>query len=172
MSEARKKHFIEELKRHYAGIIAEARDAELQVAEAADTLRAEARSREDTKGAVEFGRMSRGQRERRERATREVDALTRFAEGGMRPSSRDGKIGLGALVDVSIEDENESEERTCFLLPVGAGTELHGPGGDGFITVVTPESPVGRGLMGASVGDSFEIVTRGREREWCVLDVC
>jgi len=114
MSDARKKHFIEELKRHYAGIIAKARDAELQVAQAADTLRTEARSREDTKGAAEFGRITLGQRERRERAKREVDVLIRFAERGVRTLSRDAKIGLGALVDVSIEDENESEERTCF----------------------------------------------------------
>jgi transcription elongation GreA/GreB family factor len=172
MTDARKKHFVDELKRHYAGIISEAREAEVQVAEAADTLRTEARSREDAKGAAEFGRMAQGQRERRERTKREVDVLIRFAERGLRSLPRNAKIGLGALVDVSIEDENETEERTCFLLPVGAGIELYGPGGDGFVMVVTPESPVGRGLMGASVGDSFEIVTRDHEREWSIVDSC
>jgi len=172
MTDARKKHFVDELKRHYAEIIAEAREAEVQVAEAADTLRTEARSREDAKGAAEFGHMADGQRERRERTKREVDVLIRFAERGLRSLPRNARIGLGALVDVSIEDENDSEERTFFLLPVGAGIELTGPGGDGFVGVVTPESPVGRALMGASVGDSFEIVTRDHQREWCIVDSC
>jgi transcription elongation GreA/GreB family factor len=172
MSAARKRHFIEELKRHYGEIIAGAREAEVGTAEAAVTLRGEARGREDTKGASEFGRMADDHRERRERAKREVDALLRFSERGLRSLPPDSKAGLGALVDVSIEGEDGSEERTYFLLPVGAGTELLGPGGDGFISVVTPESPVGRGLMGAVVGDGFEISTRDHEREWTVIDVC
>jgi transcription elongation GreA/GreB family factor len=172
MSVERKRHFIEELKRHYAEIIAAAREAEVGTAEAADTLRAEARGREDAKGAAEFGRMASGHRERRERAKREVDTLLRFAERGLRSLPRTAKVALGALVDVSIEDGSGSEERTYFLLPVGAGIELLGPGGDGFISVVTPESPVGRGLMGTVAGDAFEISTRECDREWTVVDVC
>lgn len=172
MSTQRKRHFIEELKRHYGEIIAQARGAEVGTAEAADTLKGEARSREDAKGSVEFGRMAIAHKKRRERAVREVDAIVDFATTGL-PSYRPGaKIGLGALVDVSIEDENGSEERTVFILPVGAGTELTGPGGDGFISVITPGSPVGRGLMGSTVGDSFEISTGDIDREWIVVDVC
>jgi transcription elongation GreA/GreB family factor len=172
MSAERKRHFIEELKRHYSEIIAAAREAEVGTAEAAETLQGEARSREDAKGASEFGRIAGDHRDRRERAKREVDTLIRFAERGLRSLPRNAKAGLGALVDVSIEDETGSEERTYFLLPVGAGSELLGPGGDGFISVVTPESPMGRGLMGAAVGDAFEISTRERDREWTVVDVC
>jgi transcription elongation GreA/GreB family factor len=58
------------------------------------------------------------------------------------------------------------------MLPVGAGTELAGPGGDGFISVITPNSPIGRALQGSRAGDSFEIVIHGRDREWTVVDVC
>ena len=84
-----------------------------------------------------------------------------------------GDVGaVGALVDVHIESEDGEEERTLFLLPVGAGNELTGPGGDGFISVVTPNSPVGRALMGSRVADSFEIVIDGKDREWTVVDVC
>lgn len=168
----RKRHFVEELKAHYRDIIAGARQAEVGTAEAAETLSVQARSREDAKGAAEFGRMATAHRGRRERAKREVDTLIRFAESGLKPLRRGAKVTLGALVDVSIEDEEGTEERTFFVLPVGAGTELTGPGGDGFISVVTPESPVGRGLMGAVEGDSFEISTRESDREWTVIDVC
>lgn len=169
---ARKQHFIDELKRHYGDIIASARQAELGTAEAADTLQKESRSREDAKHAAEFGRSSISHRKRRERAVRDVDALLAFATSALRDFPPTAKVQLGAIVDVSIEDDDGSEERTFFVLPVGAGTELTGPGGDGFLSVVTPKSPVGMGLMGSKVGDSFEISTGDVDREWTVLDVC
>ena len=45
-------------------------------------------------------------------------------------------------------------------------------GVNGFVSVVTPSSPVGRALQGARAGDSFEVVIRGRDREWTVVDLC
>jgi len=96
----------------------------------------------------------------------------RFAQRGLPRFAPTSKVGLGALVDVRVEDDDGSEERTVFVLPVGAGTELAGPGGDGFIQVVTPESPVGRGLMGAARGDSFDISTGDVDREWTIVDLC
>lgn len=172
MSSDRKRHFIDELKRHYGEIIAGAREAEVGTAQAAETLKGEARSREDAKGAAEFGRLASSHRARRERAKREVDALIRFAQRGLPRYAPTAKVGLGALVDVRVEDDEGSEERTVFVLPVGAGTELAGPGGDGFIQVVTPESPVGRGLMGAARGDSFDVSSGDVDREWTIVDLC
>jgi len=172
MPSARKQHFIDELKRHYSEIIAGAREAELGTAEAADTLQKESRSRDEAKHAAEFGRVSVAHKKRRERAVRDVDALLEFANTGLRDLPPNAKVQLGALVDVTIEDDDGSEERTFFVLPVGAGTELTGPGGDGFISVVTPKSPVGKGLMGSVAGDSFEISTGDVDREWTILDVC
>ena len=171
MASPRKEHFIQELKAYYAEIIAGAREAELGTAEAADTLQKESRSREDTKQAAEFGRASVAHTRRRERAKRDVDALLAFAQKGLKNLPRNAPVQLGALVDVQIEDETGQEERTLFILPVGAGTELSGPGGDGFISVITPQSPVGKGLMGAKVGDSFELTTGDTDREWTVMDV-
>jgi transcription elongation GreA/GreB family factor len=55
-----------------------------------------------------------------------------------------------------------------FLAPVGAGIELTGPGGDGFLSVVTPSSPIGRALLGRAVGETLEIVVNGETREWTV----
>jgi transcription elongation GreA/GreB family factor len=105
------------------------------------------------------------------RAVSEMEKLLEFAEGGIRRFGRGDRVDLGALVDVRIEDEKGEEERTLFFLPVGAGAELSGPGGDGFVVVVTPGSPVGKALMGARIEDSFEIVVDGRDREWTVVDV-
>ncbi len=163
---------MEELKRHYRELIAAARQAELGAAAPAEALRSDRGGRDDARSASQFARMASGHRSRRRRAKQEIDALIRFAASGLRPFPRSGRVALGALVDVRIEDEEEVEERTLFLLPVGAGVELLGPGGDGFVSVSTPDSPVGRALQGSAVGDSFELRHGGREREWTVVDLC
>jgi transcription elongation GreA/GreB family factor len=166
-----KQSFVEELKRHYQTLISGAHQAEKRDGLEAEDIRSEARSRDDAKGAVELGRRARAHRERRERARSELETLIAFAARTLPALGRQSAVGLGALVDVSVESDEGCEERTLFVLPVGAGTELTGPGGDGFVSVVTPSSPLGRALQGTKVGDSVEIVVDGRDREWTVEDI-
>jgi len=166
-----KSFFVEALKEVYREQIAGAARAEGEAAEEADHVRSEARRKDDAKGAVEQGRLASAHRRRRLRAVSETEKLLDFAEGGLRRFGSRDRVGLGALVDVRIEDERGEEERTLFVLPVGAGAELNGPGGDGFVVVVTPGSPVGKALMGGRVDDSFEIVIDGRDREWTIVDL-
>jgi transcription elongation GreA/GreB family factor len=168
----RKTFFVEELKQHYEQIISGAHRAEREASEGAEQIRAEARQKEDTKGALELGRLASAHRKRRQAAAGELEALLAFASRGLRPLGSDSAVAVGAIVDVSIESDAGSEERTLFVLPVGAGNELTGPGGDGFLSVITPNSPVGRALQGCRVGDSFEIVVDGHDKEWSVVDVC
>lgn len=167
----RKAFFIQELKNHYQEIISSTRKAEVDAAAAADEVRQQARNKDDAKAAVEPGRMASGHRKRRLRAVRELETLIGFTTGGIRKFGPKSKVAPGALIDVSIEGEDGSEERTLFLLPVGAGTELSGPGGDGFISVIGPQSPVGKALMGASIEDEVEVVVAGRDREWTIVDL-
>ena len=87
-----------------------------------------------------------------------------FSPGPLKKAS---PIGLGAIVEV----EDGEGGKTLFVAPSGAGEELTGPDGDGFLHVVTPGSPMGRALMGKRVGDVVE-VTLGRElTEWDVVYV-
>jgi transcription elongation GreA/GreB family factor len=166
-----KKFFIEELKRVYSERIAAAARAEAEAAEEADRARSESRRREDTKDAVVQGRLATGHRKRRLRAVSEMERLLDFAARGIPRFKASDRVDLGALVDVHIEDVRGEEERTLFVLPVGAGVELSGPGGDGFVMVVTPGSPVGKSLMRSRSGDSFEIDIDGQDREWTVVDL-
>lgn len=166
-----KSYFIEQLKEVYSEQIAAAARAEADAAEEADRLLGEEKRREDAKEALNQGRMSTGHRKRRMRAVSEMEKLLDFKEGGLRRFKASDRVGLGALVDVRIEDQAGEEERTLFVLPVGAGAELSGPGGDGFVIVVTPNSPVGKSLMKARTGDSFEVVVDGHDREWTVVDL-
>ena len=166
-----KRFFVEELKRAYQERIASAARVESTSEESADQIRAESTRREDAKSAAVEGRLATGHRRRRKQAVAEMEALLAFSESGVRRFRPTDRVDLGALVDVRIEDEAGEEERTLFFLPVGAGVELSGPGGDGFVVVVTPRSPVGKALTGAREGDSFEIAIDGRDREWTVVDV-
>jgi transcription elongation GreA/GreB family factor len=48
---------------------------------------------------------------------------------------------------------------------------LTGPGGDGFLSVVTPQSPIGRAVMGKKVGDTVEVTVQNEVREWTITYV-
>ena len=122
-----------------------------------------AEKREDARAALELGGVARAQGKRAQRAIAEADALAAFrpaaAPGG-------GAIALGAIVE--IEDAETGEGRTFFLAPAGAGVALTGPGGDGYLTVVTPASPIGRAVLGRRSGDVVDVTVEGELREWTI----
>lgn len=105
-------------------------------------------------GADRAVNIAKGQAQRSERARAELDALDNFAP---QPLGRNARIAVGALVEI----EGEEMGRTVFLAPAGAGLELTGPGGDGFFSVVTPASPMGKALLGKKAGDSFDLTVNG-----------
>ncbi|MFO0598318.1 MAG: GreA/GreB family elongation factor [Myxococcaceae bacterium] len=78
------------------------------------------------------------------------------------PLKKGERISLGAVVEV----EDGEGGKTLFVAPAGAGEELTGPGGDGFFQVVTPASPLGKGLLGKKVGDVVEVMVKGELTEW------
>jgi transcription elongation GreA/GreB family factor len=106
-------------------------------------------------------RMATAQAARANDHAAEVSFLETFAP---KPLKRGTCVALGAIVEV----EDDEEGRTFFIAPVGAGIELTGPGGDGFLVVITPQSPFGKALLGKKIGDSFEVDVRGETREWTV----
>ncbi len=120
--------------------------------------------RADGRVALENANLARAQNKRAERAQDELLALDGFVPQKLAGSA---KVALGAVIEV--EDGNEG--RTLFLAPAGAGIELTFPDGDGFLTVVTPVSPLGRAVIGRKVGDTVEIVVQGEPREWTVTFV-
>ena len=138
--------------------------AEREMVAAADAVAhgADAKAkREDARMAIEFGGLARGQRKQAARARQILDAVESWHP---QPFAGDAAIDVGALVE--IEDEDNGTGRTIFLAPAGAGIELTGPGGDGFFTVVTPSSPIGRAVLGQHVGDSFDVTVNGETRSW------
>ena len=100
-----------------------------------------------------------------------VKILDAMLARGLPSFGKESPIGLGAIIDVATEDKNGTLERTFIMLPVGAGTELQGPGGDGFLTVVTPASPVGKALLGRRQGDVTDVTIKGEVYEWEIVSV-
>ncbi len=78
------------------------------------------------------------------------------------PMKKGQRIGLGSLVEV----EDGEMGKTLFVAPSGAGEELTGPDGDGFLHVVTPGSPLGKALVGRTVGEVVEVMVKGELAEW------
>lgn len=120
-----------------------------------------AAKREDARMAIEYGGLARGQRQRVKQARLLLAAVESFHPVSIAPG---GAIEVGALIE--IEDEDSGAGRTLFLAPAGAGIELTGPGGDGFLQVVTPSSPIGKAAMGQREGDSIDVTVDGETRSW------
>ena len=166
------KHFlIEQLAAHLKASEQSARQASADAAEAARGMQTEAEKKEDGRAMLEFGNMAKAQGARSQKTAAELAQLALFWNRGLPAFSRGSAVALGAIVDVSVDGERGPEERTYFLLPVGAGTELTGPGGDGFLSVITPASPVGRALLGRKAGESVDVTIAGDVREWTLVEV-
>ena len=167
-----KRHLLAQLRGHYEQRLASARRSELDARDGARTAATESEKKEDGRVAIELNGLANGQARRQHAMKAELDQLDALCTKPL-PVYRDGsRAGLLALVDVGLDHEDgEREERTFFVLPFGAGTELTGPGGDGFISVITPASPVGRAIVGKRAGDDAEIQLERGSCELVVLEV-
>jgi len=166
-----RRYFMEQLRARLAQDAALAKRAELDARDAARTAATASEKREDGRVALEFGSLATGHGSRARRGQEELHALDAFMQRGAATFAPKTRVELGAIVDVAAEDDQGTYERTFIILPVGAGTEVSGPGGDGFLVVVTPGSPVGRALMGKRPGEVADVTLRGEPYEWEILDV-
>lgn len=148
-------------------------DAARVAAQASEAAALEAREgatpaerREDARTQLEFGGLARGLAQRAAAARTSADALATFRPTKLAPTAA---IAVGAIVEV--EDEDTGEGRTFFLAPTGAGITLTGPGGDGFLSVVTPVSPIGKAVLGRRRGDTIDVTVEGTARSWAITDV-
>ncbi len=159
-----KQFLVEQLTERLRETVAIAKRATQAASDEARDGASPAEKREDARVHLEYSSLARGQAERAARATAELSALETFRPAAFAP---DSPVGLGAIVEV----EGDDQGRTFFLAPVGAGMELTGPDGDGFLSVVTPKSPVGNAVMGRRVGDTVEVTVKGELREWTITFV-
>ena len=166
-----KRFLVEQLAARLKESDEAARRAGAEAREAARSLQTESEKKEDGRAAIEFGSLATGQTARARKVQEELQQLAAFWNRGVPRFASTSAVALGAVVDVAVDGERGPEERTFIVLPVGAGTELTGPGGDGFLSVITPASPVGRALLGRRAGDSVDVTINGETREWTLVEV-
>ena len=132
-----------ELEAVLAAALETARRAHTAAIEGATHSEARAENDKDTRG-LEQSYLARGQAMR----VAELEAaVARVAAWVLPEFGKGARIGLGALVTVDGDDQQ------LFIATDGGGTVLAG----GAVRVVTPQSPLGRAVLGRCVDDEIEL---------------
>ncbi|MEY2937224.1 MAG: hypothetical protein RL033_7973, partial [Pseudomonadota bacterium] len=116
-------------------------------AEGATHEEARAEGDKDTR-ATEASYVARGLAER---ALRLEQGLKQLSHLPLLDCQRAGAIQASALIEL----EHEGQRALYFLLPAAGGEHL--TLGEQSIQTLTPTSPLGRALLGLSVGDEAEV---------------
>jgi transcription elongation GreA/GreB family factor len=153
MSPDRKRALRDELLRILEEDLRAAHAAHRATTEGATHAEAKPENDKDTR-ALEQTYLARGQAMRVEELTTGVAEVQGMP---VRAITADGPVSLGALVHVCEGDDR----RLYFIAPHGGGAKLEG----GAVHVVTPKSPLGRGLIGKRTGEMCEVVVAGKRRE-------
>jgi len=156
-----KKALIEVLRERLAHELAEARRVATDTAAAANHPEARPENDKDTR-KIELSYLAAGQAAR---AYELEAAAALLATLPVLPFTAEDALKAGALVEL----DADGKRQRVLLSPAGGGQRLATEHGE--VSVVTPQSPLGQGLLGKRVGDSFELVVAGQAREVEILDV-
>ncbi len=114
----------------------------------------------DTRG-LEASYLAHGQSKAAEEA---AQAVAQFQALSLRDFAANEPIGLGALVVL------EGREKSFYFFgPRAGGTEIEWDGRT--VMVITPQSPLGRQLLGRRQGDSLQLELGGRRSEFRIAQV-
>lgn len=110
--------------------------------------------------ALEASYLAGAQNQRVQALERAVKALTNGPLPGKSPS-----VTSGSLVEASVD----GQPRSFFLLSAAAGVVVEVAGKK--ISVLGHESPVGRALLGKSIGDTAEVKGPGSTKEYEIVGI-
>lgn len=114
--------------------------------------------------ALEASYVAQGQANRAQEIRRAVEVYKQLT---LQHFNDDSTIALSALVTLTDAD---NATRTVFIGPLEGGMKIVHHQTE--VVVITPASPLGRDLIGKSVGDTV-IIGIGRERnEYEIVEVC
>jgi transcription elongation GreA/GreB family factor len=117
-----------------------------------------AENKYDTRG-LEASYLARGQ----SRQAAELEqAIAKLRALPVRDFADEEPADVGALIELRAKNEKNS----YFLLPCAGGTEVSWAGNE--ILVITPESPLGKQIVGKKKGERFQLEIAGARSEYRV----
>ncbi|CAN5705093.1 GreA/GreB family elongation factor [soil metagenome] len=165
MSLERKRLLLAGLRAHVESEIATMRKAAYDAAQAATHEEAKPENDKDTR-ALEASYLAAGQAER----VRELETAVKvLAVLELKDIGKTTPICASAVI--TLEDDDGT--RTMFFMsPHGGGLRLELPGEPpASVQVVTPQSPLGKALLGRLHGDVIELRGKSGLREMSIVDV-
>jgi transcription elongation GreA/GreB family factor len=158
----RKRILLASLLAHVEGEVATMRRAAYDAAEAATHAEAKPENDKDTR-ALEASYLAAGQAER----VRELETALKILSGlELREIGKTTPICASAVI--TLEDE-DGARTTFFMSPHGGGVRLELEGAS--VQVVTPQSPLGKALLGRTHGDTIELRGKAGLREMTIAEV-
>jgi len=137
--------------------------------------------------AIESAYLAEGQSRRIEQYHDELIQLERVIEKLSRehsaPHAQDSiiinsnKVKIGELVTIAAIDENRSESseplKHYYLMPIAAGLEISLDMDSKTIcfTVITPQSPLGKRLLGCELGEEVELSFNAQSRLGEIIEI-
>lgn len=145
------------LLRELEATLATARAAHASAIEGSTHEEARAENDKDTRG-LEQSYLARGQAQRVAELEAAVGDITALA---LRTFTAKSPIAMSALVAV----DEDGDAKQFFIAPAGGGTMVGG------VQVVTPNSPLGRALLGKRLDDEVELQLPGAYRSFVITAV-
>ena len=116
-----------------------------------------ARSKYETL-ALEASYLVQGQSRRSEELEQAIEVLRNFE---LKSFDAMTKVDMSALVTLEFE---EGVQRTVLLAPVGGAIKVEVEGRE--ISLMTPQSPMGRAIMGHYLNDIVELTVAGKVKDY------
>ncbi|MBF0276752.1 MAG: GreA/GreB family elongation factor [SAR324 cluster bacterium] len=113
--------------------------------------------------SLESSYIAQGQANRALEIKRELDCYQNLS---LKNFAQDSDIFLTALVVLEADDQSQ---RTIFLGPQSGGLKVEVQGEE--IVVITPNSPLGRKILGKRVGEVVEIEVNGTKKEFEIIEL-
>jgi transcription elongation GreA/GreB family factor len=157
----KKQALIDKLREALTRELAEARRAASETAAAANHPEARPENDKDTR-KIELSYLAAGQAARAHELEAAVALLISLP---VRDFGAAEPLQAGAIVELEVAGKRQR----VLLSPAGGGQKLGSAAGE--VSVVTPQSPLGRGLLGKRVNDSFEIRVASQVREVEIIAV-
>jgi transcription elongation GreA/GreB family factor len=154
-----KQSLLEKLEHALRDELASASRAAKETAEAANHPEARPENDKDTR-KIELSYLAAGQAARAKELEAAVALLSQLPA---RDFAANTPLAVGALVELDVD----GKAQRVLLSPAGGGLKLTDEHGE--INVVTPASPLGRGITGKSAGDAFELTLGGQRREVTIV---